>query len=675
MSIFKMQKNIFKKIISVFLLTFILGSFILPFTASAAVGVDEQGLSISASNNTITQTTPASLTASLYNRQTGEIDMSQMVTFTSIPLGVFTPKSGTCPPTKKDNGDTYSCSVTFQSNTPGTYKIIASIPNIAGFASTSSISNTTNITVLLPILTATVTSSTITEGGTTTITPKAQAKDVSITIGNPQDGATISATSCTTGSSFACDPITFTGTKAGSYSMGLDATGYTDGLAKVTVKSGVVKTETDYYPLAPLPGVGVKCTTPDSTGKIICVKTTSVGCAADGTGCTPGSGFPTYLNAMIKIFIGICAILAMIMIIMGGVQYMTSELVSGKEAGKEQIMHAILGLLLALGAYAILNTINPDLLDLSLGNMKSATITISPLDTSDGSSTSLCLSTTNPPNPESAIGTNLYPSPEIIKYYIPERNKLTTISSGTKLLATAQTIMEGFSVGTKSFRTNNPGNIGNTDDSISTWTCGVTPGIHCYDTLANGIEAQGQLIEAASKGQGSYQIGGTYTCALGNEKYSGYLYQYLRIYAGGARSSNAYVNGIIGYFKQNGITITAKTTIAEIVAITTPIAGMTTTTTTQTSQITTSNASISISFTNPNIITNITGYDHTKKYWFTLNYENFTTANHPSYVTKTPENFPITTLPNYQYLNNKKVNWIGYADGKELGRGSITIKL
>ena len=60
---------------------------------------------------------------------------------------------------------------------------------------------------------------------------------------------------------------------------------------------------------------------------------------------------------------------------------MTSELVSGKEAGRQQVTQAILGLLLALGAYAILNTINPDLLDIGLSRLPTATITIPDDDT------------------------------------------------------------------------------------------------------------------------------------------------------------------------------------------------------------------------------------------------------------------------------------------------------
>ncbi len=81
-----------------------------------------------------------------------------------------------------------------------------------------------------------------------------------------------------------------------------------------------------------------------------------------------------YLNVMIRIFIGICAVLAMVMIIMGGLEYMTSELVSSKESGKHKITGALLGLILALGSYAILNTINPDLLksDFSEATLPSA---------------------------------------------------------------------------------------------------------------------------------------------------------------------------------------------------------------------------------------------------------------------------------------------------------------
>jgi len=82
-----------------------------------------------------------------------------------------------------------------------------------------------------------------------------------------------------------------------------------------------------------------------------------------------------YLNLMIKIIIGLSAVLAMVMIFMGGIEYMTSEVISNKEHGKERIRNALFGLLLALGSYVLLNTINPDLLKTSL-DIENVTLTV-----------------------------------------------------------------------------------------------------------------------------------------------------------------------------------------------------------------------------------------------------------------------------------------------------------
>lgn len=69
-----------------------------------------------------------------------------------------------------------------------------------------------------------------------------------------------------------------------------------------------------------------------------------------------------YFNIIFKLAIGFCGALAVIMIVIGGVQYMGDESVFGKTEAKSRIMSAVLGLLIALGSYALLNTINPDLL-------------------------------------------------------------------------------------------------------------------------------------------------------------------------------------------------------------------------------------------------------------------------------------------------------------------------
>ena len=117
-------------------------------------------------------------------------------------------------------------------------------------------------------------------------------------------------------------------------------------------------TDTKYSPLAPFPGTGLTDTID-----------TAAPCA-----------FGNYLNIMIKIVIGFSAVLAMVMIVMGGIEYMTSSIVSGKEAGKQTIINALLGLLVALGAYVILNTINPNLLNACL-NLGTVSIIIDPQET------------------------------------------------------------------------------------------------------------------------------------------------------------------------------------------------------------------------------------------------------------------------------------------------------
>ncbi|MEN9582364.1 MAG: hypothetical protein RL641_318 [Candidatus Parcubacteria bacterium] len=77
----------------------------------------------------------------------------------------------------------------------------------------------------------------------------------------------------------------------------------------------------------------------------------------------PDVDLNSYFGLMYKILIGLAGVLAVVMIFFGGVQYMTSDALGEKEGGREKIRNAVLGLIIALGSYAILNTINPDLLD------------------------------------------------------------------------------------------------------------------------------------------------------------------------------------------------------------------------------------------------------------------------------------------------------------------------
>ncbi len=98
---------------------------------------------------------------------------------------------------------------------------------------------------------------------------------------------------------------------------------------------------TGYQLLAPLPGIG------------------------SNIPIEPG-GFAKYLQNIFNIVLGIAIALSVIMIVIGGAQYLSTDAVFGTEMAKKKITNALWGLLIALGTYLILFTINPDILKLNL---------------------------------------------------------------------------------------------------------------------------------------------------------------------------------------------------------------------------------------------------------------------------------------------------------------------
>ncbi len=74
------------------------------------------------------------------------------------------------------------------------------------------------------------------------------------------------------------------------------------------------------------------------------------------------------LNALFAISVVVAAILAVIMLAIGGFRYMTSESVFNMGNAREQISNAIIGLLIVLVSVLILYTINPDIVQLKLFN-------------------------------------------------------------------------------------------------------------------------------------------------------------------------------------------------------------------------------------------------------------------------------------------------------------------
>ena len=151
---------------------------------------------------------------------------------------------------------------------------------------------------------------------------------------------------------------------------------------------------------------------------------------------------------------------------------------------------------------------------------------------------------------------------------------------GLKLLATIMAVKEGFYPNTRSYKYNNPGNIGNTDS-------GKNKG---YETLEDGIKKQMTYILSVANGtHRAYPLGKEKKIKpyfskeiARNQKtyggkspylpgyiftYTGQIDQYVKIYSTGARGGNSYVSMILSYFKQNGFTITPQSKIQDIIKL------------------------------------------------------------------------------------------------------------
>ena len=162
------------------------------------------------------------------------------------------------------------------------------------------------------------------------------------------------------------------------------------------------------------------------------------------------------------------------------------------------------------------------------------------------------------------------------KYYLPSLEKISE-SKGLRLLMTAMTHQEGFTPKSRSFRTNNPGNVGNTDSGAN----------KKFKTLEDGIRAQAHHLKDIADGAKHYPLGSKiylppfYSKEIANNPkyglpahlpgyrftYTGQLDQFLKIYSTGARATNNYVDTVVNYFRQNGVKITPQHTIAEIISL------------------------------------------------------------------------------------------------------------
>jgi len=76
---------------------------------------------------------------------------------------------------------------------------------------------------------------------------------------------------------------------------------------------------------------------------------------------------PSLLDKLFIWGIAIAIILAILFIILGAIQYMTTDAVSGKQEGITRIQSALAGLILALASWLILKTINEKLISTEVG--------------------------------------------------------------------------------------------------------------------------------------------------------------------------------------------------------------------------------------------------------------------------------------------------------------------
>lgn len=82
-----------------------------------------------------------------------------------------------------------------------------------------------------------------------------------------------------------------------------------------------------------------------------------------------GSSVPTFIHDLYLFAIGIAGVLAVGAIVIGGIMYSISGAVDKKNSAKEIIVGALWGLLLLLGSYIILRTVNPELVTLQLSEL------------------------------------------------------------------------------------------------------------------------------------------------------------------------------------------------------------------------------------------------------------------------------------------------------------------
>jgi hypothetical protein len=88
----------------------------------------------------------------------------------------------------------------------------------------------------------------------------------------------------------------------------------------------------------------------------------------DESGNKVSTDLVPYLQAMYRLIISLSAVLAVLVIMYGGILYMSTDAIGGKKEGKAVIQRALWGLLLVIASWLILYTINPEIVNLNVLN-------------------------------------------------------------------------------------------------------------------------------------------------------------------------------------------------------------------------------------------------------------------------------------------------------------------
>jgi hypothetical protein len=108
-----------------------------------------------------------------------------------------------------------------------------------------------------------------------------------------------------------------------------------------------------------------------------------------------GDSLATYISKLYDVALAIGGILAVLMIVVGGIYFSVSGAVDKQAEGKEMIISALFGLLLLLGSYVLLNTINPELVKLKSPVPEN----VSPLLKPAAPASTACMNLLSGPNP------------------------------------------------------------------------------------------------------------------------------------------------------------------------------------------------------------------------------------------------------------------------------------